>query len=182
MEVCPFNNTDEVYCLDNNPNLSLCDESYGATTCIDHYCVSENCLHGGFSSGGKECDLGGVGCRGCRCMKGWYTNMSGDCHSKCGDGNMTSDKECDKGGDGCNSGCRCESGWDTQHTISCNPHCGDHRIVGNEECDGGTGCTDQCRCGVGWYPKQGDVSCYHYCGDGHVAGDEECERGGTGMF
>ena len=27
MEVCPFNNTDEVYCLDNNSDLSLCNES-----------------------------------------------------------------------------------------------------------------------------------------------------------
>ena len=113
-------------------------------------------------------------------MVGWYSNMSKDCQSKCGDGNMTSDKECDDGGDGCSSDCRCSDGWETQHMISCKPYCGDNKVVGDEECDGGSGCTEQCRCGVGWYPKQGDVSCHPYCGDGHILGDEECERGGIG--
>ena len=182
MEVCPFNNSDEIYCVDEHDLTHCLDDN--PFNCSDHVCVSGNCSNG-ILEGNEECEIGGLGCRGCVCMKGWYSNHSIDCVSKCGDGNLTSDEECEVGGDGCdNETCVCTRGWTggVSGSISCSGICGDGLIVGREECDSGTGCTsDNCRCSVGWYPHSPlSQSCHSFCGDGHVVGSEECETGGNG--
>ena len=184
MEVCPFNNSDVVDCIDEH-DLSHCVDEPDATNCSDHVCVNWNCLYGDFNTT-KECEIGGMGCRGCVCMKGWYSNHSKDCFSKCGDGNVTSDEECEVGGDGCDGdSCKCKRGWrqGVSGSVSCSGICGDGVVVGREECDSGSGCgVDNCRCSVGWYPCSPlNESCHSFCGDGHVVGDsEECEIGGRG--
>ena len=149
MEKCPFNNSAEVYCVDDD-DLTHCDVP-NSVNCSDHICVDWDCVYGDFASTTKECDLGGAGCRGCVCMKGWYSNHSHDCESHCGDGNLTSDKECDGGGDGCdNETCHCLEWWKGVGAVSCDGVCGDGHVVGKEECDGGDGCGEgNCRCGSG---------------------------------
>ena len=184
MEVCPFNNSDVVYCIDEH-DLSHCVDD-NPLNCSDHVCIYVGCGDGNVTEN-EECEVGGVGCRGCVCMKGWYSNHSKDCFSKCGDGNLTSDEECEVGGDGCDGdSCKCMVGWrqGVSGSVSCSGICGDGMIVGKEECDSGSGCTnDNCRCSVGWYPCSPlNESCHSFCGDGHVVGEsEECEIGGSFM-
>jgi len=108
MEDCPFNNSDEVYCIDNN-DLTHCLDN-NTLNCSDHVCVDFNCGDGNIT-GNEECEIGGMGCRGCVCMKGWYSNHSNDCFSQCGDGNLTSDEECEVGDEGCDDNCTCGDGW-----------------------------------------------------------------------
>ena len=183
MEDCPFNNSDEVYCIDNN-DLTHCLDN-NTLNCSDHICINGNCSNG-VVEGNEECEIGGMGCRGCVCMKGWYSNHSNDCFSQCGDGNLTSDEECEVGDEGCDvDNCTCGDGWVKGgiEGIRCVGVCGDGMIVGKEECDSGIGCgNDNCRCSVGWYPysPSKQQSCYSFCGDGHVVGNEECEIGGDG--
>ena len=170
-ETCPFNNTDEVDC--EGDDVSSCGG--GDYTCERHVCVSGECKSG-ILGPDVECRLGGIGCRGCKCKKGWYPNNSDDCVSKCGDGNLTSDEECETG-EGCDK-CKCVSGWVSQGGLQCKPKCGDGIVVGNEECDGGDGCSGACKCVPGWYPNSdGNNSCHNICGDGISVGDEECDRG-----
>ena len=69
MEVCGFNNSDVVYCVDD-VDLSHCNTSNNPTNCSDHFCLYENCGNG-VVDGNEECEIGGVGCRGCVvCMDG----------------------------------------------------------------------------------------------------------------
>ena len=183
MEDCPFNNSHEIDCVDEH-DLSHCVDVPDAVNCSDHVCISGNCSNG-IVEGNEECEIGGQGCRGCVCDKGWYSNHTIDCYSKCGDGNLTSDEECEVDGDGCNKDtCQCEEHWErgVSGSVSCSGICGDGVIVGKEECDSGDGCTsDNCRCGTGWYPYSPlNESCYSFCGDGHVVGPEQCEIGGNG--
>jgi len=178
MEVCPFNNSDVVYCIDNN-DLSHCVDD-NPLECLNHGCISEKCSSGVI--GEVECKIGGLGCRGCVCMKGWYPKQAKDCKSICGDGNLTSDEQCEVGGDGCNS-CKCMKGWrPVSGSVSCSGICGDGIVVGKEECDSGSGCkADGCQCSEWWYPCSPlNQSCCSFCGDGHVVGSEQCEIGGDG--
>ena len=169
-ETCPFNNTVEADC--DGDDISLCGE--GDYSCEKHACVSESCK-AGIIGGDVECRLGGTGCKGCKCKKGWYPNKSDDCVSVCGDGNWTEDEECDTG-DGC-VGCKCGNGWVSVGGGVCAPICGDGVIEGNEECEiGGDGCGGVCTCLPGWHPNGGgNNSCHSECGDGVATMDEECD-------
>ena len=60
MEVCPFNNSDVVYCIDEH-DLSHCVDEPDATNCLNHVCVNWNCVYGDFNTT-KECEVGGDGC------------------------------------------------------------------------------------------------------------------------
>ena len=182
MEDCPFNNSDEVECVDGN-DLSHCNQSDNPTDCSDHVCLYGNCSNG-IVEGNEECEIGGSGCRGCVCMKGWHSNHSKDCVTQCGDEVVAGSEECEIGGDGCDENCSCGDEWEkgVSGSISCVGKCGDGHVVGSEECDSGLGCSSvNCRCGSGWYPSSPvQPSCHSFCGDGHVVGSEECEIGGKG--
>ena len=53
MEDCPFNNSDEIDCVDEH-DLSHCVDELDAVSCSDHVCVSRNCLYGDFSTTKKN--------------------------------------------------------------------------------------------------------------------------------
>ena len=182
MEDCPFNNSDEVECVDGN-DLSHCNQSNNPAGCSDHVCLYGNCSNG-IVEGDEECEIGGSGCRGCVCMSGWHSNHSKDCVTECGDGVVAGSEECEVGGDGCDLNCSCGDEWEKgmSGSKSCVGKCGDGHVVGREECDSGLGCSSvNCRCGSGWYPSSPvQPSCHSFCGDGHVVGSEECEIGGKG--
>ena len=89
IETCPYNNSDEIYCVDEH-DLSHCGA--GAENCSDHACISGNCGNGVIDEG-EECEIGGNGCQGCVCTKGWYSTHSKDCETRCWDGNLTLDEE-----------------------------------------------------------------------------------------
>ena len=181
MEDCPFNNSDEVECVDGN-DLSHCNQS-NATGCSDHVCLYGNCSNG-IVEGDEECEIGGRGCRGCVCMDGWHSNGTKDCVTECGDGTVAGSEECEIGGSGCDENCSCGDEWSqgVSGSMSCVGKCGDGHVVGSEECDSGRGCSSvNCRCGSGWYPSSpAEPSCHSFCGDGHVVGSEQCEIGGDG--
>ena len=54
MEDCPFNNSDEVYCIDND-DLSHCVDN-NTLNCSDHVCISVNCGNG-VVEGNEECEI-----------------------------------------------------------------------------------------------------------------------------
>ena len=61
MEVCPFNNSDVVYCIDEH-DLSHCIDEPDAANCSDHVCIYGNCGNG-VIEGSEECEIGGDGGR-----------------------------------------------------------------------------------------------------------------------
>ena len=170
---CPFNNTATVKC--SGDDVEQCSE--GTKKCVEKECSLMTCGNMKLEDG-EECEVGGAGCRGCKCTRGWYSNSTLDCVSRCGDEIVTKDEECEKGGEGCDdSECKCKAGWTTQGEVSCIPLCGDGIITGNEECErGGEGCTGSCKCDVGWITK-GEFNCTSFCGDGIQVGREECDSG-----
>jgi len=174
-EECKFNNTNTVNCTEDD--LEACtDPDY--PNCYEHVCVSETC---GTETQGEldECQLGGEGCWGCKCMSGWYpSNPPGkDCISKCGDNNVVGDEQCEKGGLGCNDECKCISGYESKGEKDCGAICHDGIVNVPEECDSGLGCNKRCMCDLGWYKNEGSTSCKLICGDGYaVRGYEQCDR------
>ena len=111
MEVCPFNNSGEIYCIDNS-DLSHCIKSRNPSGCSDHACLYGNCGNG-IVEGDEECEIGGDGCQGCVCADGWHSNNATNCSTECGDGIVAGSEECENGGDGCIDGmCKCEEGWE----------------------------------------------------------------------
>ena len=107
MEVCPFNNSDVGDCIDEH-DLSHCVDQ-NPLNCSDHVCISVGCGDGNVADN-EECEIGGMGCRGCVCMKGWYSNHSNDCFSKCGDGIVVGKEECDST-ENCDNNCKCKEGF-----------------------------------------------------------------------
>ena len=178
MEDCPFNNSDEVECVDGN-DLSHCNQSNNPAGCSDHVCLYGNCSNG-IVEGDEECEIGGRGCRGCVCMDGWHSNGTKDCVTECGDGTVAGSEECEIGGSGCDENCSCGDecscgrGWYSNMSMNCSSVCGDGIWVSDEECDSSAGCGDDCNCSVGW-KGNGYGICKEVCGDGVVVGREECD-------
>ena len=57
MEVCPFNNSDEIDCVDEH-DLSHCVDEPDAVNCSDHVCIYGTCGNG-IVEGNEECEIGG---------------------------------------------------------------------------------------------------------------------------
>ena len=117
MEECVFNNSVEIECV-NESDLNHCPGGgQGYVNCSEHVCINSRCESGEIGGEGdgdeEECMIGGSGCRGCKCMRGWHTNKSADCYSLCGDGVVAGNEECEKGGQGCDDdNCLCDLGWE----------------------------------------------------------------------